>query len=46
MDRSLGACLSRHPVIATLYGPEQINAFVGSAAEIRSLAESLPLGEG
>ncbi|MBB1626566.1 glycerol-3-phosphate responsive antiterminator [Achromobacter sp. UMC71] len=38
MDRSLGACLARHPVIATLYGPEQINAFVGSAAEIGIVA--------
>lgn len=38
MDRSLGACLARHPVIATLYGPEQVNAFVGSVAEIGIVA--------
>ncbi len=37
-DRSFGACLARHPVIATLYGIEQINAFVGCAAEIGIVA--------
>lgn len=38
MDRSFGACLARHPVIATLYGVDQINTFVGSPAEIAIVA--------
>jgi len=38
MDRSFGACLARHPVIATMYGLEQINTFVGSVAEIGIVA--------
>lgn len=38
MDRSLGARLARHPIIATLYGAEQIDAFVDSATEIAIVA--------
>ncbi|RQO42091.1 transcriptional regulator [Variovorax sp. KBW07] len=38
MDRSLGARLARHPIIATLYGAEQIDAFIDSATEIAIVA--------
>lgn len=38
MDKSLGARLTRHPVIATLYGVEQIDTFLESAAEITIVA--------
>jgi glycerol uptake operon antiterminator len=38
MDKSLGARLTRHPVIATLYGIEQIDIFLKSAAEISIVA--------
>lgn len=38
MNHSLGARLARHPIIATLYGAEQIDAFIGSAAEIAIVA--------
>lgn len=38
MDRSLGARLARHPIIATLYGAEQIDSFVDSASEIAIVA--------
>jgi len=38
MDKSLGARLMRHPVIATLYGLEQVDAFVDSAAEVSIVA--------
>lgn len=38
MDKSLGARLTRHPVIATLYGVEQVDAFVDSAAEVSIVA--------
>ncbi|MDP9877523.1 glycerol uptake operon antiterminator [Variovorax boronicumulans] len=38
MDRSLGARLARHPIIATLYGAEQIDAFVDSTTEIAIVA--------
>jgi len=38
MDKSLGARLMRHPVIATLYGVEQVGAFVDSAAEVSIVA--------
>ncbi|KAA0182760.1 glycerol-3-phosphate responsive antiterminator [Cupriavidus cauae] len=38
MDKSLGARLMRHPVIATLYGVEQVDAFVDSAAEVSIVA--------
>lgn len=38
MDMSLGARLTRHPVIATLYGVEQFDAFVKSAAEVAIVA--------
>ncbi|WP_198084725.1 glycerol-3-phosphate responsive antiterminator [Variovorax sp. E3] len=38
MDRSLGARLARHPIIATLYGAEQIDAFIDSASEIAIVA--------
>lgn len=38
MDRSLGARLTRHPVIATLYGVEQIDAFIDSEAEVSIVA--------
>ncbi|MFZ6645360.1 glycerol-3-phosphate responsive antiterminator [Undibacterium sp. TJN25] len=38
MDKSLGARLTRHPVIATLYGSEQIDIFVDSVAEISIVA--------
>ncbi|WP_144139966.1 glycerol-3-phosphate responsive antiterminator [Paraburkholderia sp. BCC1884] len=34
MDKSLGARLTRHPVIATLFGVEQVDTFLESAAEI------------
>jgi glycerol uptake operon antiterminator len=34
MDKSLGARLTRHPVIATLYGADQVDAFIKSAAEV------------
>ncbi len=38
MDRSLGARLARHPIIATLYGTEQIDAFLDSPSEIAIVA--------
>jgi glycerol uptake operon antiterminator len=38
MDRSLGARLARHPIIATLYGAEQIDAFIDSPTEIAIVA--------
>lgn len=38
MDQSLGARLSRHPVIATLYGCEHIDTFIDSVAEIAIVA--------
>ncbi|MGF6769935.1 glycerol uptake operon antiterminator [Paraburkholderia sp. GAS199] len=38
MDKSLGARLTRHPVIATLYGVEQIDTFLESAAEVSIVA--------
>jgi len=38
MDRSLGARLSRHPIIATLYGAEHLDAFVGGITEIAIVA--------
>lgn len=38
MDRSLGARLTRHPVIATLYGADQIDAFIDSEAEVSIVA--------
>ncbi|MDP9912452.1 glycerol uptake operon antiterminator [Variovorax boronicumulans] len=38
MDRSLGARLARHPIIATLYGAEQIDAFIDSTTEIAIVA--------
>ncbi|MGQ7936067.1 glycerol-3-phosphate responsive antiterminator [Paraburkholderia sp. D1E] len=38
MDKSLGARLTRHPVIATLFGVEQIDIFLKSAAEISIVA--------
>jgi glycerol uptake operon antiterminator len=38
MDMSLGARLARHPVIATLYGVEQFDDFVTSAAEVAIVA--------
>ncbi|WP_373376768.1 glycerol-3-phosphate responsive antiterminator [Cupriavidus nantongensis] len=34
MDRSLGARLTRHPVIGTLYGVDQIDAILASVAEV------------
>lgn len=34
MDRSLGARLTRHPVIGTLYGVDQIDAIFESVAEV------------
>ncbi len=37
-DKSLGARLARRPVIATLYGIEQIDAFLGSVAEVAIVA--------
>ncbi|MDR3096726.1 MAG: glycerol-3-phosphate responsive antiterminator [Paraburkholderia sp.] len=38
MDRSLGGRLTRHPVIATLYGVEEIDCFMQSAAEVAIVA--------
>ena len=38
MDRSFGARLQRHPVIATLYGIEQVDAFIDGEAEISIVA--------
>ncbi|MFX1676702.1 glycerol-3-phosphate responsive antiterminator [Paraburkholderia sp. A2WS-5] len=38
MDRSLGGRLTRHPVIATLYGADEIDCFVQSAAEVAIVA--------
>jgi glycerol uptake operon antiterminator len=38
MDKSLGARLTRHPVIATLYGIEQIDIFLKSDAEVSIVA--------
>jgi hypothetical protein len=38
MSHSLGASLTRHPVIATLYGLEQIERFIDSAAETAIVA--------
>jgi len=38
MDRSLGARLARYPIIATLFGAEHLDAFVGSTAEIAIVA--------
>jgi len=38
MDRSLGARLARYPIIATLYGAEQLEAFVGGVTEIAIVA--------
>jgi len=38
MDRSFGARLTRHPVIATLYGSEQVEPFLGSVAEVAIVA--------
>jgi glycerol uptake operon antiterminator len=38
MDMSLGARLKRRPVIATLYGVEQFDSFVQSAAEVAIVA--------
>lgn len=38
MDRSLGARLGRQPVIATLYGPEQMAVFLASDAEVAIVA--------
>lgn len=38
MDKSLGARLARHPVIATLYGAEQADSFIDSAAEVGIVA--------
>jgi glycerol uptake operon antiterminator len=38
MDMSLGARLQRHPVIATLYGVEQFDDFLKSAAEVAIVA--------
>ena len=38
MDRSFGARLQRHPVIATIYGLEQVDAFIASDAEVAIVA--------
>ena len=38
MDRSLGARLARHPVMATLYGADQMGAFLASKAEVAIVA--------
>jgi len=38
MDRSLGGRLTRHPVIATLYGADEIDCFMRSAAEVAIVA--------
>ncbi|MBR1218083.1 glycerol-3-phosphate responsive antiterminator [Bradyrhizobium sp. U87765 SZCCT0131] len=38
MDKTLAARLARHPVIATLYGADLIDDFIGSAAEISIVA--------
>lgn len=38
MDRSLGARLARQPVIATLYGADQMGAFLASRAEVAIVA--------
>jgi glycerol uptake operon antiterminator len=38
MDMSLGARLTRHPVIATLYGVEQVDTFIASNAEVSIVA--------
>jgi glycerol uptake operon antiterminator len=38
MDMSLGGRLTRHPVIATLYGIEQFDDFMKSAAEVAIVA--------
>ncbi|MEH2509432.1 glycerol uptake operon antiterminator [Nitrobacteraceae bacterium AZCC 1564] len=38
MDKSLAVRLTRHPVIATLYGAELIDDFIGSEAEISIVA--------
>ena len=38
MDRSLGARLARYPVMATLYGAEQMGAFLASDAEVAIVA--------
>lgn len=38
MDKSLGARLKRQPIIASLYGVEQINAFIDSDAEVSIVA--------
>ncbi|WP_176045877.1 glycerol-3-phosphate responsive antiterminator [Burkholderia sp. BCC1644] len=38
MDKSLGARLARHPVIATLYGVEQADSFIDSEAEVGIVA--------
>ena len=38
MDRSLGARLARHPVMATLYGADQMGAFLASDAEVAIVA--------
>ncbi len=38
MDMSLGGRLTRHPVIATIYGVEQIDEFIDSAAEVGIVA--------
>ncbi len=38
MDKSLALRLTRHPVIATLYGPELVEEFLGGEAEIAIVA--------
>ena len=38
MDKSLAIRLTRHPVIATLYGAEHLDDFIGSEAEISIVA--------
>ena len=37
-DNSLGARLARRPVIATLYGAEQMDALLASQAEVAIVA--------
>lgn len=37
-DKSLGARLTRHPVIGTLFGAEQVDLFIDSVAEISIVA--------
>jgi glycerol uptake operon antiterminator len=38
MDKSLAVRLTRHPVMATLYGAELVDDFIGSEAEISIVA--------